>query len=355
MKWLLNISTHETDLKTIGHDWGRAQDLVEGRGFDGYELYPVGKYAFGQIPASIVVGLHLRFFAILEPIWLGDRQRLLQIFGDEAAVEHFYGGVDKYAIIDAYREQLELAKMYGCEYVVFHASQCELEYVFDWNCPWSWEETIDLCAEIINEATSHTSYDGLILFENLWWPGSMRLDEPAEVDRLMARVQYPRCGIVLDTGHVLNKNQQIDNEREGIEYLLRTVSHLGEVKSLVRAVHLTRSLSAEYVKRTRKLEDPFAGTSSFWDRFLTAHNHINSIDQHDPFEDPRIGELFEIVAPDYLVFEFTYADMGEWKCKIDTQLSALGKRLWPGAASSSSSRRDWQTGTDAGRAEDHEL
>jgi hypothetical protein len=35
--------------------------------------------------------------------------------------------------------------------------------------------------------------------ENLWWPGSFRLDSPREFD-------YPHCGITLATGHLLDKN-----------------------------------------------------------------------------------------------------------------------------------------------------
>jgi sugar phosphate isomerase/epimerase len=323
MKRLLNISTHDNDLIAIEHDWQKAQDFCRRNGFDGYELYPVGGYDCETIPAEIIVGIHLRFFVILEPLWRGDRERLIEIFDDEETIEFFYGGLDRRAIIDAYQQQLALAHHLGCEYVVFHVSQNELEYVYDWQCPWCWQETVDLCAEIINAVTRDTPYQGEILFENLWWPGSMRLDSPAEIAYLVERVDYPHCGIVLDTGHVLNKNQDIHSEKEGIAYLIQSVRGLGAFRPLINGVHLTRSLSADYVTQSRHVTDPYAGAKTFWDRFIIAHQHVTQIDQHDAFEDPGIRGLFDWISPQYLVFEFTYSDMAEWQDKVDRQKRAL--------------------------------
>ena len=328
MKRLLNISTHESDMRTIGHDWLTARHFMEVNQFDGYELYPVPAYPLDGIPADIIVGLHMSFFVIYEPLWYGRRERLLKIFGDEEAVKHYYGGPDKYALVDTYRNQLALADKFGCEYVVFHISQCELEYVYDWNVPWSWQETVDLFAEMVNEFTPGTPYSGKILFENLWWPGGMTLDGPDEIERLMEKVDYPNCGIVLDTGHVLNRNQSISCEAEGIAYILETVENLGQLRSLVNGVHLTCSLSADYVNRTRHVQDPYQGAETFWDRFIIAHKHVCQIDRHDLFEDPGILRLFDLISPEIMVFEFSYRDMEEWQDKVDRQKKALGDRFW---------------------------
>lgn len=327
MRRLLNISTHDNDLETIDHDWQKARDFCRRNGFRGYELYPVGGYDCATIPAEIVVGVHLRFFVILEPIWRGHRERLLEIFDDEETIELFYGGLDGQAVVDAYRQQLALAHHLGAEYVVFHVSQNELEYVYNWECPWTWRETVELSAEIVNEVTRGSDYAGEILFENLWWPGSMRLDSPEEVSYLLERVDYPRCGLVLDTGHVLNKNQEIHSEAQGVDYVIETVRNLGAHRDLIRGVHLTRSLSADYVTASRCEEEPFQGAETFWDRFIAAHAHVTQIDQHDAFEGPEIARLLDWVAPEYLVFEFTYSDMVEWQEKIDRQKRALADGL----------------------------
>ncbi|MCS7222049.1 MAG: hypothetical protein RML36_15720 [Anaerolineae bacterium] len=80
MKRLLNISTHRNDLTTIEHDWQNTRAFMVRNGFDGYELYPTDGYNCHTIPADIIVGLHLRFFVILDPIWRGDHHRLIEIF-----------------------------------------------------------------------------------------------------------------------------------------------------------------------------------------------------------------------------------------------------------------------------------
>lgn len=329
MQRLLNISTHGSDIEIIGDDWKQARAILSTNEFDAFEVYPVDGYPFEQIPPDLIGGVHLRFLPIMGPIWEGDRERLLAIFGDEDTVKHMYGGMDKTAIIEIYRRQLALAHRLGAEYTVFHASQVELEHVYSWHCPWSWQETVDMCAEIINEVTAETDYTGWIMFENLWWPGSMRLDAPAEIERLLDRVVYPNSGIVLDTGHILNKNQAIRSEAQGIDYILKTVQGLGELRSTIKAVHLTRSLSAEYVLQSRTTGDPYAGCETFWDRFVQAHKHVSQIDQHDPFEDPAIGGLFDLIDPDYLVFEFTFASRAIWEDKIARQKRVLAGRFWP--------------------------
>jgi len=329
VKRLLNISTHENDMQVIDHDWSYARRFLEENQFDGYELYPVPGYSFEKIPPELILGLHMSFFVIYEPLWHEKRDRLLEIFGDEATIKHFYGGLERDDLIATYQEQLRMADRFGCEYVVFHVSQCELEYIFDWQIPWSWQETVDLFAEMANAFTEGTPYKGKLLFENLWWPGSLRLDSPAEIERLMQKVTYPNAGIVLDTGHILNKNQSIHSEAEGIAYLLETVKNLGSLRSLIYGVHLTRSLSADYVNGTRHVQDPYRDAKTFWDRFIIAHKHVCQIDQHDPFEDPGIVQLFDLIDPNFLVFEFGYPTLAVWQDKINRQKQALGHRFWP--------------------------
>lgn len=324
MKRLLNISTYDCDLEVIGHDWHAARRFCSRNGFDGFELSPVDGYDFRRIPAGLVWGVHLRFFPIMQAFWRGDHVRLLEVFGDDETVASFYGGADRQAVISAYRRQLALAQRLGAEYVVFHVAQTEVESVYRWRSPWSWHETVEMCAEIINEAVRDTVYTGEILFENLWFPGGMRLDSPDEVALLFEKVDYPRCGLVVDTGHILNKNLDLRSEADGIAYLLETIRNLGEYRHLVRAVHLTRSLSGEYVRRLESGPSPFLGLDGFWERFGTAQWHVLQIDQHDPFEDPGVSRLFDWVSPDYLVFEFYYSDMVEWQRKIDCQKRALG-------------------------------
>jgi hypothetical protein len=131
---------------------------------------------------------------------------------------------------------------------------------------------------------------------------------------------------VLDTGHILNKNQSIRNESEAADYILETVERLGEYKSLIKALHLCRSLSGEYVLQSRKIDEPFKSAENFWDRLRIAAQHVRHIDQHEPFEEPFIAKLFDRISPEFTVFEFWFNDMEDWLKKINKQKKALGLR-----------------------------
>jgi sugar phosphate isomerase/epimerase len=313
----------------FGNDWRRAERFLQRWQFDGFELYPVGDYPCERIPAKIVTGLHLRFFVILAPIWRGDTRRLLEIFGDWKSVDYFYGGRDAEWITTVYARQLDLAHHLDCNYVVFHPVHCELEHIYDWQFPWKLNDTLDLCAEVINAATRRSIFDGRILFENLWWPGSFRLDSPAEYDYLLSRIQYPHCGIALDTGHLLNKNFHLRNEREAADYLLRCIDNLGEIARHIYTVHLTQSLSGDYIQKTQRIATPFNGDQNFWEKLNQARRHVERIDRHEPFETRWVGQIFEKIDPANVVFEFTFNSMPQWERKIGTQKRALQNLFWP--------------------------
>jgi sugar phosphate isomerase/epimerase len=326
MNTLLNISTHHADLEIINHDWGAAKDLLSNFGCDGFELYPVGmNYPYKTIPSGLVKGLHLRFFIILDPIWRNDKLKLHELFGSQENLETFYGGSDKEAIINYYHQQLELAAMFDVPYVVFHPVHYELDYVYNWNPPWDIKATMDLSVDVINTVMEGSSYKNWVLYENLWWPGNFRLDEPWEIDYLLSKTRHPKTGIVLDTGHVLNKNHALRTEQDGIEYLLKQIGALGEQKAHIKAVHLTKSLSGRYVQDT--LNTTFASNLDFWEKLTVAARHVRQIDQHNAFEDQAISGLFDLINPEHVVFEFAYRSLEEWQHKIRQQKQAMASVL----------------------------
>lgn len=326
MNILLNISTYRTDLEILGHDWQNAQKLLTQFGCQGFELYPVGQnYPYQTIPEALIQGLHLRFFVILDPIWCNDQKRLLEIFGSHENITQFYGGSTQSAIINYYRHQLELATMFDVPYVVFHPVHYELAYVYNWNPPWDIKATMALSVDVINTVLEGSSYKNWVLYENLWWPGNFRLDAPWEIDYLLSHTRHPKTGIVLDTGHILNKNHSLKTEKEGIGYLLNQVETLGERKAHIKAVHLTKSLSGSYVKQT--LAQEFSPELNFWEKLGQATQHVRQIDQHNAFEDQAILGLFDLIEPEHVVFEFAYRSLEEWQHKIGLQMNALAPRL----------------------------
>lgn len=60
---------------------------------------------------------------------------------------------------------------------------------------------------------------------------------------------------MLDTGHLMNTNPELQTEQDGIEYILKTVKALGEDRKLIRGLHLNCSLSGDYVKTFERVFD----------------------------------------------------------------------------------------------------
>ena len=328
IKKLLNLSTHSRDPQLFNDDWQKVSDFVCDQGFDGLELLPVGNYSFEKIPKELIQGVHLRFFVFLEHIWNENRKALIDQFGTIENVQRFYGGTTRNWIREFYTRQFDLADMLNCKYVVFHPVQCNLKNIYDWQYPWHWRETFDMCAEILNESLARSSYSGMLLFENLWWPGSFTLQNTRQYDYLRKKVNYANCGIVLDTGHLLNCSDGSNNdESAAIAHLLKKVRQMGSLTEEIRTIHLTCSLSGEYIVQSRATTQDDTG-QDFWQRLATARKHVGRIDPHMPFTDPAIARLFDLLEPEHVVFEFTFKNFRSWKEKITIQKKALEHLLW---------------------------
>ena len=86
------------------------------------------------------------------------------------------------------------------------------------------------------------------LVENQWWPG-FTFTDPAETEYLLSRIDYPRTGIMLDTGHLMNTNTRLRTQRQGVEYILKQYRAHGELAKRVLGVHFHQSLSGAYVRK----------------------------------------------------------------------------------------------------------
>lgn len=324
---LLNFSTHPGEPELFKDDWQHIMAFVHHNGFDGLELLPVGNYPFSRIPPQIVCGIHLRFFVFLRAFLQSRQEELETLFGTMENVNRFYGGSDPECIVKTYAAQLSLASDLGCDYVVYHPVQCDLAHIYNWNFPWHWQETLEICSEILNAALAESGYQGWLLFENLWWPGSFRLEYPGEYEYLRKRVHYERCGIALDTAHMLHSMHGFRQEKQAIARLLKKVESLGSLRQEIRTIHLCSALSGDYIKTSRRSVNQQPDLD-FWQQLKLARKHVSRIDPHEPFTDPAIGALFDLVKPDQVVFEFTFPDTRTWQRKITTQKKILENILW---------------------------
>lgn len=327
-EFLLNFSTHAKDLALFRDDWEGLARFVASHGFQGVELYPVGEVDVGSIPGGLVRGVHLRFFIMIRHILNGDLKALERIFGDLETAKKFYGGLSRDVVLKTYVAQLDLASQLGASYVVFHPVEVMLDQVYDWTPRHTLEETLSLHCDLINEVMSMSPFRGLLLFENLWWPWGFTLKDPGEFEFILSRMEYERCGIVLDTGHMIVSEGGFDDEEQAVHALVRRVKGLACLSHHIHAIHLTCTLSGQYLKNTRGTTGEVPEGGNFWQRLQSARRHVMELDRHDPFTLPGIEVLIDIIQPSFVVFELRYGDLHTWQEKIQAQKDALGERFF---------------------------
>ena len=156
----------------------------------------------------------------------------------------------------------------------------------------------------------------MVLFENLWWPG-LRLTNKKIVNTFFDLLKRDNVGIMLDTGHLMNTNPALNNEEEAADYLCKTIESLGKAKELIYGVHLSSSISGEYVGSFERSVPESLNPEKIM-------KHISQIDRHQAWTSSKIKDLFNIVQPRYVVHELYYDDLQELAKLVKKQQSAMG-------------------------------
>lgn len=307
MKKLFNISDFSCEndlLKKIE----KYKKIYKFHGVELIKFYPKNNFLI----KNEVIGYHLRFF----PMWIGLYLENFKEIQAELSLENtdeiFYlcGGKTKKEMISFYKDELNRAKELNVEYVVIHGCNIRPSETFTYNFHYTDLEILKYFSEIINEIFSE-EYTFKLLLENLWWPG-LKLQNKNEMEYLLKNITYKNIGFMLDTGHLLNTNLNLENSNEGIEYIKKTIENLKEYKTYIKGVHLNYSLSGKYVKDILKNN-----------KKDNIYNHISKIDSHLPFENSKIKEILIELELDYLVYEFTSYEDKEYEEKIKIQDKSL--------------------------------
>jgi len=275
MLQLVNLSNYRTDLDLIRHSAGELEAFLERNGLDGIEMMFCAPWDTAVHRQERIHGVHLRFWPSWLDFWRGDYNELLRQFGSKENIIASYGGLEREDWLNLYRENIRLAKQAGAQYLVLHVCHNRLEEALDWRFSASDRGVVEATIEVVNAVADEIPSDMPLLFENLWWPGLTLLDKNM-VALLLEKVKHPYIGIMLDTGHLMNTNQELRSEEQGIEYVLDVLAGLGEYSRYIRGIHLHYSLSGDYVKQTRAQgRRPCSLGESI--------SHVLNIDQHLPF------------------------------------------------------------------------
>lgn len=270
---------------------------------DGFELIRYNEADLSLIKNEII-GYHLRFFPSIMDLYRENYKKLFNELKTEENIKNLCGGTNKKELIEYYKKDLQMAKDLGAKYVVFHPCNIYILESFHYNFCYSNMEVLKVMVDFLNEILNDEEYDFTLLLENLWWPG-LRLDNYEEADYLMKNIHYTNKGFVLDTGHMLNNNRELQSMEEGVEYIKSCLENLKEYKHYIYAVHLNGSLSGEYQK---KMIQKHKGLKNFDYAMKNVYEHIYNIDSHKPFKCDKIHEVLNDLPLKYLVYEIIFPE-----------------------------------------------
>lgn len=294
------------NMTNVSEDMERFQDDQELReycqmfGLDGIEYQKVMDEG-GVVDTSLIHGVHLSSLYSWVDFWRGNEEALLKEYGNWETVEQYYGGRDKKSIYARTKRELDYARSIGAKYVVYHICEVRLEDVYYRSFPYTDEEVVDTAAEIINEMLDGEDYEFDFLMENLWWPG-LNLQNPDVTGRLLEKIHYPKKGIMLDTGHLMNANWSLRSQEEAAEYILDILEKNAEYLPYIKGMHLNASLSGEFVAAHH--EENHVLKEDYWERWGDTFGVIFKTDQHQPFIAPKVVDIIKKVNPTYLTYEF---------------------------------------------------
>ncbi|MBN7774220.1 TIM barrel protein [Clostridium aminobutyricum] len=303
MEHILSIpSYHEALLEYDSNE--DLRESYEKFGCEGLEMIRCDDDVRGIITKEMVKGLHMIFYPEWLDFWLKDEKELIHEFGEASVWESFYRGKTFESVMSQFEADLDFAFSMEAEYVVFHISDVTISGVFTHQHKHSDEEVIDAAAEIINTLLDGKRYDFYFLMENLWWPG-LTMTNPEMTKRLLEKVHYRKKGIMLDVGHLLCSNMELENQEEACQYihtLLDAHDQLDpELCKSIKGIHLHQSISGEYAKKI--LANPPRLRDNYYERFAQVYELLGSIDTHMPWETAEISKVIERIQPLFLVHE----------------------------------------------------
>ena len=317
---LVNLTNYEGEPERL---FSGKRDELEGflrrHGIRGVELLAGNPVRQEIFPRGLVVGSHLMFWPTWMSFWRKDEEAPRRDVGTSDKVRLIYGTENVEEWIQIWRENIRRSVEAGAEYLVLHIAESEPSAVCSRNFTVTDEEVIEEAAKLINVLTEDIPENCMLLFENLWWPGLTLLKQNL-AERLLSEVRHKKCGFMLDTGHLMNTNLNLKNEKDGIEYVLRVFNALGSLRKYVRGIHLHQSQSGAYV---REMQKKHAGERWPSDPREIAE-YIGNVDCHFPFMTAEAGRILDAVEPEYLVHEFIQVSAADWEHKLHVQRHSLG-------------------------------
>ena len=283
--------------------WDILGAKIKALGLDGIEAIVDPDDLADECPDALIAGYHMVFYPDWVDFWRQDEKKLLAKFQSWDEIKSVYRGTKPEDLMVQFKEDLAYGIKRHTPYMVFHVSDVSLKESYTYRWLHTNKEVLDAAIEFINELLKGVEPSFDFLIENLWWPG-FTFTEPAETEYILSRIDYPRKGIMLDTGHLMSTNTWLQNQKEAIRYILIKIKKHGELAKAIRGMHFHQSLSGAYVwKHTGAVPDDFP--VDYFEAFAYNYPHVEAIDRHRPWTEPDCVKIIDAVEPLYLTHELS--------------------------------------------------
>ena len=320
MKFLTNLIANKDCLQDYC-DREKLNNFLKETDLDGFEVICTGDYP-QEIDDSKVIGLHLPFFNAWMDLYKGDFAALDEEYGGRKVWQQFYGGDSFDAVYRQIESQLDFAQQLGAEYVVMHVVEIGTTETLTEQFKYSHKEVIGALCDVANRLFRNKNYTFALLLENLWWQG-FDFTDPQLTKYMLDNIEYKNKGIMLDIGHLMHTNKDLQSWEDGAEYICRMLDKHSDLLCFVKGVHLHGTLEGAFAKEFYK--NGVDIKEDFWQRFAQAYDYVMKVDAHRPFAHESIKGIIEKISPDYVVYEFSDKTMTKRKESVDLQNKYMGR------------------------------
>ena len=317
MKKQINMTDSRDDLDRFASR-KELEEFLEG--FDGIELMHLEDDPRNLIPSELVVGYHMSFPEYWMDFWRGDRKRYTAEYDTLEKAAANYGGTGPEALIRRLRREYENARRCRAEYMVLHVSDAGAFEEITGRYHYTDREVIRELCDLVGEALPDDPEGPLLLLENLWQPG-LTFTDPEMTGLLMDGIRYPWKGIMLDTGHLLHTNPELQSQEEGVAYIHQQLDKHGSLCRFIRGVHLHQSLTGNIMQQYAK--SPPQPLPTWEERMGQLFDYVFQVDLHRPFTADGVKEMVERITPEYLTFEFITRNLPEHRHFLEQQKRVL--------------------------------
>ena len=318
----VNFPISQYCIKPYGN-WEALKRQVRALGLDGVVAIADPDDLDPAFPADIVSGYHMVFYPDWLDFWRQDEAKLLRKFGSWEMVGKIYRGRKPEDLLKQFRDDLALGQRLRAPYMVFPVSDVSLEEGYAYRWEHTHEEVLDGAIEFINQLFRKVEPTFDLLVENQWWPG-FTFTDPKQTEYLLSRIDYPRVGIMLDTGHLMNANTAIRSQADGVKWVLENIEKHGALAQRVCGLHFHQSVSGAYV-RSRAGTVPEAFNGDYFHDFAISYSHIQRIDRHRPWTYPDCVRILDAVQPKYLTHELSSGPDRPLLSSVKRQLHTIRK------------------------------